>query len=673
MQQQQHETLANTFRGAGGGNTRRTFFGKTDGQAELQRDMLMVASPVSGCVLTAPDAARQAAIKDPISGTTLHLSGNHADIITPVLKQHQVHAKNFYLSKDIDIQIALLRQTNTVNQHTNEKDLEEDISGGLHIGGCIITEAPLSNRRSSQHAIPPAAYGSHTSAHVFEPRQNHQSEEYTTDIQQQQQLLLLQALQREDDSDASLDEDLQDYLSNIQKHAETPGSNSEDGEDEQAQDSGGSGDSWWLTHRRPGLGFNASSATALRFAGSSLEHALQGLLGQDLEASGARNGQLLPGEKKRLRKEKIAAKRATRAAERGLSALGLLSEIDDFAAKGHDMMMLPPCGKHKQSFARSLAALYGVRATAQGGSSSGRTALAQHYTVHEGLGLWQLGLGLGPEGVPALPGVHTRATGDAAAGIWNAPVVMSYTAAAGAGASCDSSEKLSDASFLKSLLLLDSSGGGESGAKESAAGVIPDDSHVTSAPDTLPDRQRQQDAEMASCSSWVTEPATWTSTAAQTWPIGVSTAAAAPAASEPADHGFALQVEDCAAVPVYYRSPVGLGLPVLDEQCAAGSEEEQQQQQQLDHQALSQSNPAARAAAGQWPPCPGRTTVGSGSCDKQKEEQEQEEVEVEEQDVLHVVMTWVLLVLLALAAEVVAQLVQLLEDLRLTPQALALG
>lgn len=63
---------------------------------------------------------------------------------------------------------------------------------------------------------------------------------------------------------------------------------------------------------------------------------------------GAWNGQLLPGEKKKLRKEKIAAKRATRAAERGLSALSLLSEIEDFAAKGQDMMVLPACGKYKQ-------------------------------------------------------------------------------------------------------------------------------------------------------------------------------------------------------------------------------------------------------------------------------------------------------------------------------------
>lgn len=75
---------------------------------------------------------------------------------------------------------------------------------------------------------------------------------------------------------------------NGRQHAETPCSGSEDGEDEQAQDSGGSGDPWWEAESRPGLGFNASSAAAVQFAGSSLEHALQGLLGQDLEATGKR-------------------------------------------------------------------------------------------------------------------------------------------------------------------------------------------------------------------------------------------------------------------------------------------------------------------------------------------------------------------------------------------------
>lgn len=63
---------------------------------------------------------------------------------------------------------------------------------------------------------------------------------------------------------------------------------------------------------------------------------------------GARGGQLLPGEKKKLRKEKIAAKRAVRQAEGGGSALELLAVVEEFVATGADMTLLPPAGKHKQ-------------------------------------------------------------------------------------------------------------------------------------------------------------------------------------------------------------------------------------------------------------------------------------------------------------------------------------
>ncbi|WIA28535.1 hypothetical protein OEZ86_011077 [Tetradesmus obliquus] len=92
-------------------------------------------------------------------------------------------------------------------------------------------------------------------------------------------------------------------------------------------------------------------------------------------AKGARHGQLLPGEKKRLRKEKIAAKRCERHGQQGQGALALLAAVERFALGGGDMEVLPPCGKHKQAFVRCVATLYGVRASAQGGSSSGRTAL----------------------------------------------------------------------------------------------------------------------------------------------------------------------------------------------------------------------------------------------------------------------------------------------------------
>jgi hypothetical protein len=65
-------------------------------------------------------------------------------------------------------------------------------------------------------------------------------------------------------------------------------------------------------------------------------------------AKGAQRGQLLPGEKKRLRKEKIAAKRTARRGERGQGALALLAAVERFAIGGGDMEVLPPCGKHKQ-------------------------------------------------------------------------------------------------------------------------------------------------------------------------------------------------------------------------------------------------------------------------------------------------------------------------------------
>lgn len=65
-------------------------------------------------------------------------------------------------------------------------------------------------------------------------------------------------------------------------------------------------------------------------------------------AKGARHGQLLPGEKKRLRKEKIAAKRCERHGQQGQGALALLAAVERFALGGGDMEVLPPCGKHKQ-------------------------------------------------------------------------------------------------------------------------------------------------------------------------------------------------------------------------------------------------------------------------------------------------------------------------------------
>jgi len=52
---------------------------------------------------------------------------------------------------------------------------------------------------------------------------------------------------------------------------------------------------------------------------------------------GASNGKLLPGEKKRLKKEKINAKRAARSASHGLDLESVNAELVQFVATDGDM------------------------------------------------------------------------------------------------------------------------------------------------------------------------------------------------------------------------------------------------------------------------------------------------------------------------------------------------
>ena len=52
---------------------------------------------------------------------------------------------------------------------------------------------------------------------------------------------------------------------------------------------------------------------------------------------GANNGKLLPGEKKRLKREKINAKRAARSAAHGLDLESINAELVQFVASGGDM------------------------------------------------------------------------------------------------------------------------------------------------------------------------------------------------------------------------------------------------------------------------------------------------------------------------------------------------
>uniref|UniRef100_A0A383VQJ0 Uncharacterized protein n=1 Tax=Tetradesmus obliquus TaxID=3088 RepID=A0A383VQJ0_TETOB len=116
---------ADTFKGVTAGSSasglRSAFYGKTMGEVELQRDLLNVQSPISGSTLTAANSQQHGIVCDPITGTPLRLSCGHAEIVTPVMRQEQVHARNFYLRSDADITIATLRKTNKVSRYTNEK------------------------------------------------------------------------------------------------------------------------------------------------------------------------------------------------------------------------------------------------------------------------------------------------------------------------------------------------------------------------------------------------------------------------------------------------------------------------------------------------------------------------------------------------------------------------
>jgi hypothetical protein len=62
---------------------------------------------------------------------------------------------------------------------------------------------------------------------------------------------------------------------------------------------------------------------------------------------GARGGKLLPGEKARLRREKIESKRAARgAAGGGFDAAEVVEALAEFVAEGRDMAALDPTSKH---------------------------------------------------------------------------------------------------------------------------------------------------------------------------------------------------------------------------------------------------------------------------------------------------------------------------------------
>ncbi|DBA81505.1 TPA: hypothetical protein ACH3X1_007281 [Trebouxia sp. C0004] len=81
---------------------------------------------------------------------------------------------------------------------------------------------------------------------------------------------------------------------------------------------------------------------------------------------GASNGKLLPGEKKRLKKEKMNAKRAARSASHGLDLESVNAELVQFVAADGDMKGFSPMNKYGLQTVMKLASCYGLKSSAQG-------------------------------------------------------------------------------------------------------------------------------------------------------------------------------------------------------------------------------------------------------------------------------------------------------------------
>lgn len=106
---------------------------------------------------------------------------------------------------------------------------------------------------------------------------------------------------------------------------------------------------------------------------------------------GGKGGKLAPGEKARLRRERIEAKRAQRAVGRGFDLAWINKELQDFVESESDMYAFPPMPKHECRQVQRLAALYGCKAGAQGSGkkrsvmvvSTARTALPKGQALLE--------------------------------------------------------------------------------------------------------------------------------------------------------------------------------------------------------------------------------------------------------------------------------------------------
>jgi hypothetical protein len=83
-------------------------------------------------------------------------------------------------------------------------------------------------------------------------------------------------------------------------------------------------------------------------------------------------GKFAPGEKARLRREKIESKRAGRAVDRGFDLAGINKQLETFVQEQHDMHAFPPMPKHECRQVQKLAVLYGCKAGVQGSGKKRR-------------------------------------------------------------------------------------------------------------------------------------------------------------------------------------------------------------------------------------------------------------------------------------------------------------
>jgi len=146
-------------------------------------------------------------------------------------------------------------------------------------------------------------------------------------------------------------------------------------------------------------------------------------------------GKVAPGEKARLRREKIESKRAGRAVDRGFDLAEINKQLESFVQEQHDMHAFPPMPKHECRQVQKLAALYGCKAGAQGSGKkrSVMVVMTEQTALPQGTALFEVkrlltahtadelarnsdgGRGRGTA-TPAIPGLWVGAPGSAGDG-----------------------------------------------------------------------------------------------------------------------------------------------------------------------------------------------------------------------------------------------------------------